>query len=362
MPGDSHLRRDGGPRRACDCREAYRSRTPARHRLRSRAALLLSLAATIPQNARAEVTSVPPGSTLTLATIDSAVQFDFRSALNGESYRIQVFVPYGAPPAGGYPVLYVLDGNALFGTVANAVRNRSQAGEISPAVVVGIASGSGSDAADRTLDFTSSDMTDHEKLVIKDIGPNAPYGGSDRFLRVIEEEVGPHVQRITPVDRARSIIFGWSLGGLFVVHTMLTHPHAFSAYAALSPSLWRGNRAVFRELPSFKRELSSGSVPPRLFLGVSSLEGDPRSKPISGWTQEDWANEIRYVRMKSNVVDLAARLRHVLEPQSMALRVFAGETHNSVPWTAINPVLDFTLQPPGGALPASHRLGRRPGN
>jgi predicted alpha/beta superfamily hydrolase len=37
---------------------------------------------------------------------------------------------------------------------------------------------------------------------------------------------------------------GWSFGGLFTFRTFLDHPEAFSAYLAISPSLWWEQDAV----------------------------------------------------------------------------------------------------------------------
>ena len=284
-------------------------------------------------------------------TIDDTYQIDFTSQINGESYRIQIYKPHIAGLRGGLPVVYVLDGNALFGTFANAVRNRGQAGEIAPAVVVGVASGDGPHRAERTLDFTTYDLTAREKRIIKDIEPGAPFGGSERFLKVLQEEIAPRVAQVAAVDASKSTLVGWSLGGLFVTHTMLVHPEAFSTYVALSPSLWRSGGAVFGEIGPFQRKLAAGQLAPSLFVGVSSGEGDPNSAPARGWSKRDWAEEIRYAAMESNAVRLAAVLRPTMNTR-LRSEVFQGETHNSVPWTAVNPILNFAL-PAASTAPGS---------
>ncbi len=84
-------------------------------------------------------------------------QCDMRSR-NGRSYRIFVSIPAEQPPASGYPVFYVLDANAVFATVVDAVRVQGRRPEktgVSPAVIVGI--GYQTDvpfASDRFYDFT----------------------------------------------------------------------------------------------------------------------------------------------------------------------------------------------------------------
>ena len=54
-------------------------------------------------------------------TIPGTEQWTLKSR-RGAEYRIMVFKPESAPPAEGYPVIYMLDANAVFGTVAEKVR------------------------------------------------------------------------------------------------------------------------------------------------------------------------------------------------------------------------------------------------
>ena len=278
------------------------------------------------------------------ATIEATRQFDFVSTINGEAYRVQTAVPTTQPPPNGYPAIYVLDGSVLFGSFAGAARNRWQAHEIEPAVIIGI---DGLRGTDRTLDFTAHDLTPREKRLIKDLGDNPKFGGYDRFFRVIQEEVRPRVAQMAPLDGKRAALFGWSLGGLFVVHTMFAHPDAFSTYLALSPSLWRTERSVFGEIPDFERHVSRDNLPVRLFLAVGGREQDVTKNPLTSVSDKDWAAEAAYGRMVGNVVDLHAALSQFFASRqaNLAMTVFKGDTHNSVPWTALNPMLDFALPP-----------------
>ncbi|MGC1548291.1 MAG: alpha/beta hydrolase-fold protein [Rhodanobacter sp.] len=284
--------------------------------------------------------------TTAAATIESSRTFDFISKYNGEEYRVNVYLPRKKTPTNGYPALFVLDGNALFGTFAEAMRNRSMAGEIESAVIVGIASGEGDHGADRTLDFTSTDMSTYEKSVIVDLGPDPPYGGSEKFYRVVEEEIKPRVAAMVKLDQSRSVLFGWSLGGLFVVHTMFEHPASFKSYIAISPSLWRNNKVVFKEIPGFEYQLSHGQITPRLFVGVGSLEEKALPGLMVGQVRHDQlAAELRYCQMVSNTKEFAHDVGPYFSQHNLAyaFKVFDGDTHNSVPWSAINPVLDFAF-------------------
>jgi predicted alpha/beta superfamily hydrolase len=42
------------------------------------------------------------------------------------------------------------------------------------------------------------------------------------------------------------IFAGYSFGGLTAIYCMLTRPHMFDAYIAISPSLWFSNKYVLR--------------------------------------------------------------------------------------------------------------------
>jgi uncharacterized protein len=216
--------------------------------------------------------AIPTKGKVQAATIDSTQSFDFVSRITGESYEVTVYVPEGKAPPAGYPTLYLLDGETVFGTFVNAVSNEGSVNEIEPAVVVGIDSGPGERPARRTFDFTPLDLTAEEKKVVVDLGPNPPFGGYENFLKVIQEEIKPRITHLATVDRHRDILFGWSLGGQFVVHTMLTHPETFSTYVALSPSLWRSNKFVFTEVHGFEEKITSTGRRVNLWLGVGSLE------------------------------------------------------------------------------------------
>lgn len=278
------------------------------------------------------------------ATVDLSFSFDLTSEFNHEAYRVKVFIPKEPPPPDGYPALYILDGNRLFATYADAMHNESQAREREPAVIVGIESGAGEDGGDRTYDFTATDLTAYEKEISVDLGPNPRFGGYENLLRTIQEEVKPTVAGYAHLDPNRSAIFGWSLGGYFVIHTMLTHPGAFHDYVALSPSLWRSNKALFGEIPGFEQSVKQRGVQANLFLGVGGLE-EQLSEGMKLWPidQNKLALELRYARMVGNARQFADEVKPFFLQNGFrfAYNNFGGDTHNSVPWSAVNPVLQF---------------------
>lgn len=302
--------------------------------------------------AAAQAQAPATGADLPLATIGSTRQLDIPSASNGEAYRIQIFIPGSAPPPGGFPVLYVLDGNVLFGTYASAVRTKALAREVEPAVVVGIASGEGEHRGDRALDFTTSQRSGREKAIVTEMAPDQNVGGAEAFFRVIQQEIRPRVVQVAPVDDRRATLLGWSLGGLFVTHTLLAHPDAFASFVAVSPSIWFNARAVLREIPAFEARVTQDHLHPRFYLAVGSREGDlPPSRLKTARSPEALRAEMAYFNMVDNPRDMNAMLAPYFHKIGADLRfkVYEGDTHNSMPWSVTNPAIDFAFPLPEGA-------------
>jgi len=271
------------------------------------------------------------------ATIAMSRQIDFTSAVDGHSYRIQIAIPFAPPPKAGYPVLYVLDGDTYFGTFSMAARLRTIGQELEPAVVVGIGYPDAQDdmrvaLVRRDYDLTPTPGTAADSAQTQAMtGMSPTYAGADRFLKVILTEIEPRVAAATSVNPARSMLFGHSLGGLFVLHALFTHPDAFQTWLALSPSIWWDSRVVLKDEAAFAGQVAAGNVAPRIFIGVGARE---QPKP------DDFM-------MVGNASALADRLSGIKGAPGyvVASRVFEGQTHLSVPFAAADALLDFALPP-----------------
>ncbi|UPG92775.1 alpha/beta hydrolase [Luteibacter aegosomatissinici] len=308
--------------------------------LRLKATLFLMLASA---NVSAFSEGRPP---LPTVSATGPMTFVVTSRESGEQFIMRISVPERMPPHNGFPVLFILDGNILFNTFADAVRNRSMAGEIEPAVVVGISSAPGTKGGNRTFDFTWTDLTDREKTVIKDLGDHPRWGGAQAFYGTLQSEMKAKVAATATINPAKESLIGWSLGGLFVIHTMFEHPGSFSTYVSLSPSLWRSNRIIFDDIEPFARRLDHASTSPRILLGVGgNEERPPPGMHNGGMTSQELIEELRYCRMVTNFGDFTHRLGPVLDSHAIewTAKVFDGESHNSVPWAAVNTILDFIL-------------------
>lgn len=302
----------------------------------------------------------PAPAQATPATIAMSRQIDFTSEVNGHTYRIQIAIPFAPPPKAGFPVLYVLDGDGYFGTYAFAARMRAMSQEIEPAVVVGIGYPDGQDnfmisMNRRNDDLTQTDAEPEMKALMKSAGiPASEYGHADTFLQVIDTEIKPKVAAAVAVDPKRSILFGHSLGGLFVVHTLFTHPHSFQTYLALSPSIWFANRDVLKDEAAFIALFKAGKIAPRVFIAVGGEEQSPSKFALPpGFTRESEARMMAKAAMVDNVRELGRRLSAIQGAPGSEIRVkvFDGETHISVAWASVNAFLNF-------ALPVASQAGK----
>ncbi len=75
-------------------------------------------------------------------------------------------------------------------------------------------------------------------------------GGGDKFLKFIETELIPDIEKRYRVAPYR-ILAGHSLGGLFAVHAMLSRPELFNSYIAVSPALQWDNQAEVKRAEDF---------------------------------------------------------------------------------------------------------------
>lgn len=181
--------------------------------------------------------SAPARSEPPQASTQTRQSFILKSKYTSHDYLIQVAIPNAAIPAEGFPVLYVLDGNAAFDSAANIVKSVGGGANrlgLSPVAIVAIGYPEQStfDVEKRALDYTPQTSAEFQKQA------KYTYGGADQFIQFIEKELKPAIQTKIKVNSQQQSLFGHSFGGLFVLHTLFSKPHTFQRYIAASPSLW----------------------------------------------------------------------------------------------------------------------------
>jgi predicted alpha/beta superfamily hydrolase len=183
-----------------------------------------------------------------------------KSSVLGEDRVILVRTPPGYEANKlAYPVLYMTDGDAHIGHTASTIEFLARNGRMPEMIVVGITN------TDRTRDLTPTKAT----------GPNAAQfptaGGADNFLKFIETEVIPEIEKRYRVQPYR-VLAGHSFGGLFAVHALITRPELFNSYVAVSPSLQWSDDATLKRAEEFfktRKELHA-----TLFTSLGNEPGD----------------------------------------------------------------------------------------
>lgn len=167
---------------------------------------------------------------------------EIAASVDGRDYRVFVAWPNEPPPPSGYPVFYVLDANAAFATVVEAIRMRSHrpdATGVQPALVVGVGyPGDGPyERVRRTFDYTQ-EGSGPAQADGGDGRAATAVGGGPRFLSFLTDDLRSLIEPQWPIDGTRRTVIGHSLAGYFVLHTLVTAPESFDTYVAISPSIW----------------------------------------------------------------------------------------------------------------------------
>ncbi|KIY40924.1 esterase [Pseudomonas sp. 10-1B] len=204
-------------------------------------------------------------------------QLDLDSADGQRHYRLWVGTPNRPAPAAGYPVLWMLDGNAALGALDSQQLGKLAAGQAPLLVAVGYQTEQRIERAGRTYDYTPALPGQAEQ---RDPLTGAASGGVDAFLDLLTERMRPMVAGVAPIDLRRQTLWGHSYGGLAVLHALFTRPEAFSDYAAASPSLWWHDGAIVREAQGLEQRL--GNSQPRLLLMRGSEEPANPRMPVRG--------------------------------------------------------------------------------
>jgi predicted alpha/beta superfamily hydrolase len=187
-------------------------------------------------------------------------KFIIKSSVLGEDRPILVRTPAGYETNKlAYPVLYMTDGDAHLAHTASTIEFLARNGRMSDMIIVAIPN------TDRTRDLTPA----------KGNGPNANQfptaGGADKFLKFIETELIPEIEKNSRTQPYR-VLAGHSFGGLFVVNALITRPELFNSYVAVSPSLQWADEATLKRAEEFfknRKELKA-----TLFTSLGNEPGD----------------------------------------------------------------------------------------
>ncbi|MBD7941613.1 alpha/beta hydrolase [Brevundimonas guildfordensis] len=215
--------------------------------------------------------------------------------------------PEGEPPAEGWPLLIVLEGEAYFTAAAECARRlarRPQKTRVGPMMVMGVAL---APSAERVGAFAFTPGPD--------TGDGAPAPRGPGLLRRLVDDVLPLAVRQGAAP-ARVALMGHSMSGQFVLEAR-ARSAPFARFAAVSPSIW-WNPAVIEAQPSQAHS--------ELFLAVGAEEEAP------GLPGPHLAR-----RMVSNLRDLAGAT-------GAPLSVLTDEDHGSTPFASLPAILRFVAR------------------
>lgn len=216
--------------------------------------------------------------TISAYRIPYTEQWTMYSSENGAAYRVCMYVPDGEAPAEGYPVIYLLDGNALFGSVVEADRLQAYEKGRAPAVIVGIGYPTDEpyDDMGRVRDYTVH--VPEVQLPPRNSGAIWPEtGGADAFIQFIEFQLKPEIANKVHINLQRQGLFGHELGGFFTLYSLFNRPDLFDTYVIGSPAIWWKDRYIATLEDAFYQKLrdweEAGDLQfKRLLIGVGAAE------------------------------------------------------------------------------------------
>jgi predicted alpha/beta superfamily hydrolase len=247
-------------------------------------------------------------------------------------YRIRVAVPLAPPPAEGYPVVYVLDGDDYFepGVALASHLIRTSNGSMTPGIIVGVGYPGNSR---RSYDYLPASAVSPDIERRPDGRPmiDDAYGGADGFVDFLDKELKPLMQASYRIDPQRQALYGHSYGGLLAVHAMFTRPEMFQTYLLSSPSLGWNGRYVLSEEPGFNAKVKAGTHRIAAVVTVGEYEQALSPEQLRAPDAAERAARASRRRSVDSDRDLSARL-DALAPDRLRsrFRMFPGEVHGSV--------------------------------
>ena len=136
-----------------------------------------------------------------------------------------------------YPVIYLLDGEEHFQGLTAMIENMGSMRVFQECIIVAIPN------VDRIRDFTPTHI--NSGIFLDSISAKTT-GGGEKFTAFLQKDLIPEIESRYPTAPYRMLI-GHSLGGLFVINTLLKHTELFNSYISIDPALWYDNSKLVKE-------------------------------------------------------------------------------------------------------------------
>lgn len=178
-------------------------------------------------------------------------QYDIISD-EGRTFRIFVAHPPEHPPQGGWPVIWLLDGNMNFPLAKT---------EHPHALIVGIGypfSNRDHIVKERYFDLTSKPPAEAIPLAPGQSVPGT--GGADAFRRFLHTKLQGDIAARFMIDRTRQTLYGHSLGGFFALNMLLKNRYDYSTYCVADPAVWWNRHEIMSQFRKADRFNTDGTA------------------------------------------------------------------------------------------------------
>ena len=255
----------------------------------------------------------------------------FHSTANGD-YKVTIYIPNKPTPKGGWPIIYLLDGDSYFLTASDIIK--SQACErciLQEGIIVAI------DYLNQTRrDFDFLPKPDHfvfETLPNNQINLSGKYGGADAFYDFLTKELKPEMEKRYKINLKQQAIFGHSYGGLFNLYIFLTKPVIFNTYVVSSPSMWFSDGYMFKVLSKYLLDNQPPLINPvNLLISVGGSEQSllPFDRKLSKEKQNLLLKHRQNRKMVDNSKHLFDQLKQAkIHNLNLSYKVYPRQSHKT---------------------------------
>lgn len=173
-----------------------------------------------------------------------------------------------------YPVIYILDGDSHFKGISGIVESLSAVRTLPEAVIVAVLH------KDRVKDLTPTAVK--SSTYIDSLSAKTS-GGAEDFTAFLQKELIPHIDSTYSASPYR-VLVGHSLGGLFVINTLLHHTALFNSYVAIDPALWWDDQKLVKDAgEAVKQGEFKGRT---LYLPIAASDTQTANRTLSAETAQ----------------------------------------------------------------------------
>jgi len=184
------------------------------------------------------------------------------SIVTGQQYQLNIMLPGGYTSSNkNYPVAYLMDSQWDFPLLTALYGEQYFDGFIPQMIIVGVTWGGPNPNPDslRARDYTPTNVKQTPQS-----------GGADKFLSFLKEELFPFIEKNYRADKNDRTLIGCSLGGLFSMYALFSHPEMFQRSIAASPAFTWDNEMLYG---AEKKYAGNKTNPPaKLFMCVGGAE------------------------------------------------------------------------------------------